>query len=106
MPGFFASYHALSSPGRVVSQACGVIHPHALTPPQLAKVPGRTKFGHGHRPIHHQRYSVSCKEVLDAGIVHDTGNRGRRAATPDWAPVLTARAFRRGRRASIERALQ
>ena len=104
MPDFFAPYDALSPPGRVAAQAFGVIHPHSLTPLQMAKVLGRTRFSHGNRPIHYQRYRVSCKEVLDSGIVYDTGNRGRLAATPRWAPWLTVRAFRDRRLGSIERA--
>ncbi len=104
MPDFFAPYHSLSPPGRVVAQACGVIHPHSLTPLQLAKLLGRARFSHGGRPIHYQRYRTSCNDVIGSGIVHDTGHRGKLAAAPRWAPWLTVQAFREGKLASIEQA--
>ena len=104
MSDFFAPYHALSPPGRLVAQACGVIHPHSLTPLQLAKVLKRRRFSHRGRPIHYQRYKTSCKDVIDAGIAYDTGYRGKLAATPRWAPWLTVQAFRERRLESIEQA--
>ena len=104
MSDFFAPYHTLTPPGRLVAMACGVVHPHSLTPNQVAKVLWRTRFSHGGRPIHHQQYKLSCKDVIAAGIVFDTGYRGKLRATDDWAPWLTLQAFRDERLDSIERA--
>ena len=104
MSDFFAPYHALTQPGRLVAMVCGVIHPHSLTPNQLAKVLGRARFGHRNRPIHHQQYKLSCEDVKAAGIVFDTGYRGKLRAADDWAPWLTLEAFRDDRLESIERA--
>ena len=102
MSDFLAPYHALTQPGRLVALVCGVVHPHSLTPNQLAKVLVRARFSHGNRPIHLQQYKLSCKDVIAAGIVFDTGYRGKLRATDDWAPWLTLQAFRDDRLASIE----
>ena len=104
MSDYFAPYHALSPPRRLFAQAFGVIHPHSLTPPQMVKVLGRVRFTHGGHPIRYRQYNVVCKHLIDAGIVDDTGNRGKLAATANWAPWLTVRAFRDGRLERLRRA--
>ena len=104
MEDFFAPYHALTPPGRLVAMACGVVYPHSLTPAQLAKVLTRARFRHGRDPILHKQYKASCDDLIAAGIIHDAGYRGKLIATGYWAPWLTVQAFRDERLESIERA--
>ena len=104
MEDFFAPYHALTPPGRLVAMACGVVYPHSLTPAQLAKVLTRARFRHGRDPMLHKQYKASCDDLIAAGIIHDAGYRGKLIATGYWAPWLTVQAFRDERLESIERA--
>ena len=86
MADFFAPYHALTPPARLVAVACGVVYPHSLTSAQLARVLMRPRFRHERRQILHRQYKASCKDVIAAGIIHDTGYRGKLIATGYWAP--------------------
>ena len=98
----FAPYLALTPPGRLVAMAFGVVHPHALTPVQVAQLLADAGFHHESRRVSKARFKAFCKEVAEADIAFGTGNRGRMIASPDWAPWLTLKAFREKKLGRIE----
>ena len=107
MEDFFAPYHSLTPVARLVAMACGVVYPHALTRTQLGKVLRRTKFRHGGRTIVHNRvHKASFEPGIAAGVICETGRRGKLIASGDWAPWLTAQAFRERRLEGIESAFR
>ena len=104
MSDFFAPYRRLKRPARIAAMACGVIHPHALAPTQLANMLAQADFrDRDRRRIHYRRYLSSAKTLADAGIVYETTDRKRLIASDMWAPWLTLQAFRDRRLESIER---
>jgi len=104
MSDFFAPYRRLKPPARIVAMACGVIHPHALTPTQLANMLAQAGFrDRDRRRIHYRRYLSSTEALADAGIVYKTTDRKRLIASEMWAPWLTLQAFRDRKLESIER---
>ena len=103
MSDFFAPYRRLKLPARIVAMACGVVHPHALTPTQLANMLAQAGFrDRDRRRIHYQRYKISIKDLVAAGIIHETTDRKRLIASGYWAPWLTLQAFRDGKLEKIE----
>ena len=102
----FEEYRSLAPVERLVAVAFGVVYPHSLTRVQMARVLQRARFQHGRRVVGYQNCRDSCDAPLAAAIVEDAGRHGRLVASREWAPWLTAEAFRQRRLARIEKAFR
>ncbi len=101
---FLETCRALAPVERLAAVAFGVVFPHSLTRAQMGRVLGRAGFKQGRRPIGYETYKASCTAPLEAGILLETGSRGRLVCAGWWAPWLTSEAFRQGRMDRIVKA--
>ena len=106
MTDFSARFRALKPAARIVAMAYGVLHPCRRTPLQISQLLKQAGFKLDGRPVPQYRYKVSCDEVIDAGIVHKTTDRGKLVADPQWTAWLTLEAHRQHRLSRIERAFR
>ncbi|MDE2983330.1 MAG: DEAD/DEAH box helicase [Gemmatimonadota bacterium] len=102
----FAPFRALKPAARIVAMAYGTIYPCRRTPLQMSQFLKQAGFKLDGRPVPQYRYKVSCDEVVAAGIVHKTTDRGKLVADPMWAARLTIEAFRQHKLPIIERAFR
>ena len=103
---FLAPYRALSPVERLVALAYGVVFPHTLTRAQMGKVLGRARFKQGRRMIGYETFKAACTAPLEAGILLETGTRGKLIGSGRWAPWLTLQAFEQDRLDRIEKAFR
>ncbi|MCY4572371.1 MAG: hypothetical protein OXF01_06175 [Gemmatimonadetes bacterium] len=106
MTDFSAPFRALKPAARIVAMAYGTIFPCRRTPLQISQFLKQAGFKLDGRPVPQYRYKVSCDEVIEAGIVHKTTDRGKLVADPLWAAWLTLEAHRQHRLSTIERAFR
>ncbi len=106
MTDFSARFRALKPAARIVAMAYGVLHPCRRTPLQMSQLLKQAGFKLDGRPVPQYRYKVSCDEVIDAGIVHKTTDRGKLVADSTWTAWLTIEAHRQHKLSRIERAFR
>ena len=106
MTDFSAPFRALKPAARIVAMAYGTIYPCRRTPLQMSQFLKQAGFKLDGRPVPQYRCKASCDEVVDAGIVHKTTDRGKLVADPLWAAWLTLEAHRQHRLSTIERAFR